>query len=142
MKKLMSWALPGLTLAAIVSIPSFATAQEVDDPRVTPAKQWLLLVDAGNYSESWEEAGETFRGAVTKEAWEQQLTAVRTPLGAVASRELKNAQQMTDPPNAPPGDYLLVTFSTSFEGMPTATETVILAKEAEDDWKVAGYFIR
>ena len=33
-------------------------------------------------------------------------------------------------------------FRTLFEGLPTDTETVVLAKEAEDNWKVAGYLIR
>ena len=142
MKQRRRWVLQSLTLAALVSIPSHAAAQEGDDPRVKSAKQWLLLVDAGSYSESWEQAGEAFRGAVTEETWGQQLTAARTPFGAVTSRELRSAQPVTDPPNAPPGEYLIVAFSTSFEKQLTATETVVLMQEGDDDWKVAGYFIQ
>lgn len=142
MKKRMRWVLPGLAMAALVLIHPFAVAQEDDDPRATSAKQWLLLVDAGDYSESWEQAGETFRGQVAKETWEQQLTAVRAPLGTVASRELRSTQELTDPPSSPPGEYLVIIFSTSFEGLAAATETVVLAQEGEDDWKVAGYFIQ
>ena len=142
MKTHMRRALPGLALAALFLIPSFAAAQEGDDSRVTIAKQWLLLVDAGEYSQSWEEAGEAFKGAVTREIWEQQLTAVRSPMGAVVSRELGSTQPLTDPPSAPPGEYLVIRFSASFEGQATVTETVVLAQEGEDDWKVAGYFVQ
>jgi len=142
MKRRGRWALSGLTLAALVSIPPSAVAQEGDDPRVASAKQWLELVDAGSYSDSWAQAGEAFKGAVTEETWGQQLTAVRTPLGAVTSRELRSAQELTDPPNAPPGEYLIIAFGTSFEERAGATETVVLMKEGEDAWKVAGYYIQ
>jgi hypothetical protein len=131
-----------LALVCLLLTPSFAAAQEGEDPRVASAKQWLRLVDAGNYSQSWEESGEEFKGAVTRETWEQQLTVVRSPMGAVVSRELNSTQPLTDPPSAPPGEYLVIRFSTSFEEQATATETVVLAQEGENDWKVAGYFIQ
>ncbi len=142
MKKRMRWALASSILVALTLTPAFAAAQESEDARVTSAKEWLALVDAGDYAESWERAGETFRSQVAKETWEQQLTAVRTPLGATGSREFQSTQELKDPPSAPPGDYLVITFATSFEGLAAATETVVLAKEGEDDWKVAGYFIQ
>lgn len=57
---------------------------------VAAATAWLTLIDNGNYGDSWEAAAAYFKGAITREYWEQTLTAVRKPLGAVISRELKS----------------------------------------------------
>ena len=47
-----------------------APADAVDDAQAA-ALEWLELVDEGDYAESWDEAAELFRGAVTKAQWEQ-----------------------------------------------------------------------
>ena len=51
------------------------------------AEQWLALVDAGNYSESWNTAAQYFKTAVPQDHWEHSLNAVRKPLGNLVSRK-------------------------------------------------------
>jgi hypothetical protein len=106
------------------------------------ARSWLALVDAGNYAGSWDAAAPYFRNAVAKEQWEKSLTAIRTPLGAVKSRELKSARYRTTLPGAPDGEYVVIQYSTSFEKKKTAIETVTPMLCDDGRWLVSGYFIK
>ena len=54
---------------------------EKEKAAVTAAEQWLLLVDAGQYEQSWKEAAEYFKNAVSIDKWHQSLQAVREALG-------------------------------------------------------------
>ncbi|MBB3859867.1 DNA-binding CsgD family transcriptional regulator [Novosphingobium hassiacum] len=115
--------------------PSVTAAAEAS------ARTWLGLVDAGNWDKSWNGAATMFRTQVTTAKWASMIEPVRKPLGALATRALKDAKQTSVLPGAPEGDYILMQFSTGFANAPATTETVILAREATG-WKVAGYFIR
>lgn len=123
-----------------VALP--ASAGEQEDAAVAAARSWLQVVDAGDYGASWEQAAAFFRNAVPKQQWRQQLDAVRTPLGAVGSRELLSAQHMTSLPGAPDGDYVVIQFKTSFANKKSAVETVTPMLEKDGVWRVSGYFIK
>lgn len=105
------------------------------------AREWIALVDAGNWEESWREAADLFQSQVTAQQWAQAVEPVREPLGAVSSRTLVSAAEAKTLPGMPAGDYRTLQFATAFAAMPGAVETVILAQE-EGAWKVIGYFIR
>jgi hypothetical protein len=103
---------------------------------------WLALVDKGEFGQSWTDASAYFRGAVTREQWEQALTGSRKPLGRVLSREMTSADYQTSLPGAPDGEYVVILFKTSFENKKSAVETVTAIREKDGTWKPAGYFIR
>ena len=105
------------------------------------ARDWIKLVDAGDYRESWAQAGPIFKSAVTADAWAKQVTPVRQPLGEVVSRDLKGIDAPASLPGAPKGEYRIVTFDTDYSATAGTVETVVLAKSG-DDWDVVGYFIR
>ena len=105
------------------------------------AREWIALVDAGNWKESWNEAAALFQAQVTAQQWAQTVEPVREPLGAVTSRTLISDAESKTLPGMPEGDYRTLQFATAFAAMPGAVETVILAQE-EGAWKVIGYFIR
>ena len=105
------------------------------------ARDWVKLVDAGQYEASWAEAGPVFKSAVTADTWAKQVEPVRKPLGNVVSRELKGIDAPASPPGAPKGEYRIVTFDTDYAAAAGAVETVVLTK-AEGTWDVVGYFIR
>ncbi|MDG5751654.1 DUF4019 domain-containing protein [Qipengyuania sp. XHP0211] len=105
------------------------------------ARDWIKLVDAGNYQESWAQAGPMFKSAVTADAWAKQVTPVRQPLGEVVSRNLKGIDAPASLPGAPKGEYRIITFDTDYSAALGAVETVVLAKSG-DSWGVVGYFIR
>lgn len=120
------------------------TAQEAQQEQavIGVAEQWLALVDAGNYAQSWRESAASFRNAVSEDSWEQSLKAVRDPLGQLLSREVLNARFTTSLPGAPDGEYVVIQFRTSFENKKSAVETVTPMREKDGRWRVSGYYIR
>ncbi len=109
---------------------------------VPVAQEWMKLVDDGKYAESWDAAAEFLRKAVTKDAFQQQLQGVRSPLGKVLSRKLLTAVFSTSLPGAPDGQYVVMQFQTSFENKKEAVETVTPTKDSDGKWRVAGYYIK
>ncbi len=106
------------------------------------ARAWLALVDGGDYATSWDNAARLFKGAVTKEQWQQSLTGVRGPIGAVVSRELNSAQYATSLPGAPDGEYVVIQFATVFENKKSSVETVTPMLDEDGTWRVSGYYIK
>jgi hypothetical protein len=112
-----------------------------DDARVA-AEQWLALVDAGRYGDSWKEAAALFKGAIDAAGWEAAAKGVRAPLGAMKTRAIKSAQAANSLPGAPDGEYVVLQFESSFEHKAQAVETVTPMKDPDGAWRVSGYFIK
>lgn len=106
------------------------------------ALSWLALIDTAKYAESWDAASATFRAAVAKDQWVKQVQAAREPLGKKQSRTLKSGQRTNSLPGAPPGDYSLLIYSTTFEKQGAMQETVVLNHDKDGKWRVSGYFIK
>ncbi len=106
------------------------------------AEAWLSQIDAGNYSKSWKEASEYFRGAVSEKGWVDALAGSRKPLGKLISRRLAKTQNAQSLPGAPDGHYVVIQFDTSFSNKKSAVETVTFMRERDGKWKAAGYYIQ
>lgn len=115
---------------------------EAERAALEAAQSWLNLVDREKYGESWEEAASYFKGAVSREQWQQSMESVRKPLGKKLSRTLKSEQERTSLPGAPDGEYVVIQFQTSFEHKRAAIETVTPMKERNGKWRVSGYYIK
>jgi hypothetical protein len=131
-----------LSVFLIISGSGLFGAEGTEEQAREAAKQWLVLVDAGNFASSWDTAALYFKTAVTREKWQESLNAVRTPLGAVTSRALKSAKHTKTLPGAPDGDYVVLQFDTSFANKKTAVETIVPTLEKDGTWRVSGYFIK
>ena len=108
-----------------------------------PGDDFIKLLDAKQYAQSWDVASDYFKQAVSRSEWEKQVKQVREPLGSVVVRSMKKSEPQKNPPGAPPGDYLLLTFDTKFaDSEPARTETLPLIKGADGRWRAVGYFIR
>ncbi len=127
-----------LSLWGLITVAQGAEKEKV---AVAEAEQWLLLVDSGKYEQSWKEAAEYFRNAVSQNKWEQSLQAVRSPLGKLISREVKSTMYKTSLPGAPDGEYVIILFDTSFSNKNSAIETVTPMLEKDGSWRVTGYYI-
>ena len=124
------------------ALPAQTTEQEVDEAAaVTAAYEWLAVVDAGDYSGSWDAGALTFQAAVTREAWVTAVISARSSFEPFGEREQIASRKMTNPENAPPGEYALMQFRTQVSGERTVIETVVPMKE-DGVWKVSGYFVR
>ena len=117
-------------------------AQKAEDLAVKASSQWLALVDGGKYAESWGESAQMFRAAVTKEKWQESLTAVRKPLGKIISRSVKSKHYSRSLPGAPDGEYVVIQYDASFENKRSSGETVTPMLDNDGKWRVSGYYIR
>jgi DNA-binding CsgD family transcriptional regulator len=130
-------------VAALALLPQQASAPAQDaavaaaqSEVVRSARDWLAMVDAKRWDESWRATGESFRKNNTAKVWADVSEQGRVPLGAVISRA--DLSQETVP--APPHGYEMVKFRTSFANKPGATETLSLVREG-GAWRVVGYII-
>jgi len=135
--KLVSALLISLLLGA------FACAQTKPEQLAqASAESWLALTDSGKYADSWNEASQSFKSAVTKDQWQDALHQVRDPLGKLISRKLASATYTKSLPGAPDGEYVVIKFETSFENKHSATETIVPMLDKDGKWRVSGYFIK
>src|SRR5512136_672001 len=106
-----------LFIAVVVFIGSVSIAAETGKEKaaVSAAEKWLGLVDEGKYVESWQQAAQYFKTAVSEAQWEKSLQAVRKPLGNLVSRKVINRTYQTSLPGAPDGEYVVIQFQTSFQ---------------------------
>ena len=108
---------------------------------VNSAEEWLTLVDAGKYAESYNDAASMFQKALSKEKWVETLNGLLPQYGKVIKREVKSSKYYSELPGAPTGEYVVIQFSTSFEKKENCIETVTPMKD-DGVWKVSGYFIK
>jgi len=129
-----------LSVLAMLCLFSGAAVAQTPDAR-EEAKAWLSTVDAGNYAESWEQAGEYFQEAMSQAEWVEALNNVRAPLGESLNRVVTESTQHDSLPGVPDGQYMILLFDSQFEHLDPAIETLTLVNE-EREWRVLGYYIR
>jgi hypothetical protein len=125
-------------LAAGPVLAQAAPAKPSQVTAVTPApddraREWLVLMDDKNYAQSWNQAGKAFQNRAKADAWAKSADAVRTPLGAVASRGLKSIDLSRN-------DLAVVRYDTVFAHKAAAVETVTLSFE-NGSWSVSDYAV-
>jgi DNA-binding CsgD family transcriptional regulator len=107
-----------------------------ESPVTEAARQWLALVDAGKWPESFAATAKSFQTLNTLDMWQSASVGGRVPLGRVLSRRLAAEESVPGPPNG----YQVVRFKTDFSSKPGATETLSLARE-DGIWRIVGYII-
>lgn len=134
MKSLLAFAL------ALLLLPVAALADASTDAAAA-AKAWLVLVDKGDYAQSWATSSTLMQARVTQADWTKAAQPIHEQLGAVVSREPAGVEMMKALPGAPDGEYAIVRFNTKFEKKADAKETVTMLLDG-GIWKSAGYFIQ
>ena len=92
---------PPLAPTRIVSTAVSPSASE----SAGSAREWLALLDAQHWDESWRATGALFRSHVSLALWTSKVQSARQPLGPVSSRALQNVTKATSLPGAPDGQY-------------------------------------
>jgi len=106
------------------------------------AQAWLAIVDKGDIAKSWDEGAVAFQLAVTQEKWEQAVKSARGPFEPFGERRRIMARYTTEPPNAPPGKYVLLQYNTNVSRGRHVVETVVPVLDAKRGWRVSGYWVR
>ena len=128
---------------AWVHSPALAADEDFDaKPAMAAAEEWLAMLDAGRYGETWEAAAPVFKGAITRTKWEVAIDAARAPLGVVIQRKLRSATFTRTLPSAPPGEYFVIQYDTRFDNRPLTTEIVTPMRGADGAWRISDYIIR
>jgi len=131
-----------LALGSVIAALVLASDSAAEKAAQQSAQTWLALVDGGKYGQSWSEAAQLFKQAVTQSQWESAARGAREPLGKLQSRKLQSAEYRRSLPGAPDGEYVVIQYATSFENKKSAIETVTPMKDKDGVWRVSGYIIR
>ena len=137
-----------LILCAVVLMHSFCFAQQNEakpdstKPGIEAANLWMSLITGGKYGESWDQAANLFKKAISKSDWIKSLNGILPAYGKLINRELLSATFKTSLPGAPDGEYVVITYKTKFEKKAEAIETVTPMKDTDGIWRVSGYFIK
>jgi len=137
MKRLVSLVI----LVALVACSPQASKEETRQAEAA-AQNWLALIDAADYSQSWDAAAAYFKNSISQSQWASRISATRSPLGGLKFRHESSTRFTRSLPGAPDGEYVVIQFSTSFEHKASAIETVTPMKDADGQWRVSGYYIR
>jgi hypothetical protein len=122
--------------------------QTAEQAAISAAENWLALVDAGDYAQSWNQASSLSKSGI-QTRWlfipgcsgqqsQSILADVRTQFGRAVSRNLKSKQYAEELPYEPEGEYVVLKYQTSFERY-NGVETVTLMKEKDGAWRVSSY---
>ena len=116
--------------------PLPAATQAADAEVESAARNWLGLVDAGDWAGSYAATGSAFRKLNTQEMWEKASRANHADLGSVKTRELVSVRYL----NAPPNGFKEVAFRSKYSSGREVLETVTLEQE-NGAWRVVGCIV-
>jgi DNA-binding CsgD family transcriptional regulator len=129
-----------LAMLALTASPQAAseraTTTVAESAAVRAAMQWLALVDAAKWQESFVGTTASFQSQNTVQMWQSASEQARVPLGRMISRTAVSDESVPTPPQG----HRVVRFRTDFANKKGAIETVSLAREGES-WRIAGIYI-
>jgi len=131
-----------LALAALVALAP-AGAQDAQQVLVQGvARDWLALVDAGRYEDSWKAAGAKLKLSATPARWGEVVAKGRAPFGPLVKRTILQTRFTRTFPGVPDGNYAVVIYRVAYAQRDDGEETVTLEREADGAWRVIGYVVR
>ena len=98
--------------------------------------QFLIMLNEGQYDQSFDAASPDFRSGVTKAAWANNLRQNREPLGKATDHQLKTIDTNTDLTTGK--KTYVVPVASKFE-KGSATETITVVQDADNQYRVADY---
>ncbi|KUR73674.1 hypothetical protein AQZ52_01515 [Novosphingobium fuchskuhlense] len=124
--------IPQPTFAAANAAPHSTAETEA----VAAARHWLELVDARDWTTSYDLTTRAFRTSNTLDGWTKAALGVHGKFGPASSRELLSAEQTP----APPDGNVVVKFRARYANHPEGSELLTLVRE-DGVWKVSGIYI-
>jgi hypothetical protein len=132
-----------LAAALLAACNAAAAAEELDSADgMEEGREWLALVDGARFADAWDAAAEAFRRNLTRDTWERAAVQARTGLGPLIARKLRTATHTRQLPGLPDAEYLVIQYDVRFERRPLAGESLVLEREKDNRWRVAGYSIK
>ena len=104
----------------------------------TAAEDWLALIGAGAFEESWAAADSTLRAGISQEDWVDQGIRARHQLDTLRARRLTRAQYRDSTAQVGGGHPVVTLRYASEYARGRAREAVVTTKR-DTAWTVAGY---
>lgn len=104
----------------------------------TAAEDWLALIGAGAFEESWAAADSTLRAGISQEEWVDQGIRARHQLDTLRARRLTRAQYRDSTAQVGGGHPVVTLRYASEYARGRAREAVVTTKR-DTAWTVAGY---
>ena len=114
--------------------PQVAAAQKA-------AVDWLAIVDAEKYAESWKATAPFLQQHLSEAAWSNRLDTMRKPIDPLVERSLQTTQYRDQFPGLPPGQYVAFVWETYFGTKHAMLESVIMSFDGTT-WKTVGYAVQ
>ena len=108
---------------------------------ISISEKWLIKIDKMDYDWCYNNADKIIQERISIKEWNKTMNAVLDPLGEKISRNVNKVSFHTELPGVPDGKYAIITYNTSFKYKDKAIETISLVN-IDNQWRVAGYFIR
>jgi len=131
-----------LFFTIFITASTHAAGSKPEEVARAAADEWLALVDAGKFVESWQKLDPGFAKKVSKKKWTASLTQIRSSLGQLGARKLQSAEYTKELSGAPEGEYVVLRFDSAFERKTTATEKVTMLLGKDLLWRAAGYSVK
>ena len=131
--------LPASPISVLAPAPAVMTAAAAESEvavATRAAEDFLKLIDESRWADSNAATGAQFRQLNTLKRWAEVSKNVRPPLGKLLTRNLTTNKYVP----APPEDYRLVKFTSSYADGTNQVESLSLAREV-GAWKVVGIVI-
>lgn len=120
-----------------VALPLLAQDDRAEQAALV-AKAWVAKIDAGNYEQSYDDAGSALHDKVPVDTWVKILKTERPTLGKVVAREVTSTSYKPNGFEGLDGEFMVVSYRTSFENKPHELEYVVLRREG-GKWRPTGY---
>ena len=134
-----------LFLVFLFALPAFsASVADKEQAAVMAAREFLALIDAADYAQSWDVTARFFKQKVTKESWVKEIEILRPKSKSLVERKLRSAEysKSKSVSGIPDGEYVVIVFDTIFADKQGAIEIVTPTLEPDGHWRVSGYFVR
>jgi len=129
-------AISGFFFAAMPKV--LASAEDQIDNALAASKAWVAQIDAGQYEDSYAFGCGAMHDKVPQDRWTLVLKALRAPWGPVVSRNQISHIYKPNGYEGSEGEFMVITYDTSFVRLDSATEVVVLKWE-DGQWRGAGY---
>ncbi len=131
--------LAGVLFLTIAATPkALASAEDQADSAISASKKWISQIDTHQYDESYAFGCGAMHDKVTQDRWKDVLRALRIPWGEVQSRKQLSHVYKPNGYEGTGGEFMVITYDTSFKRLTPATEVVVLKWE-NGQWRGAGY---
>jgi hypothetical protein len=127
-----------ITLLITGASTAFATAEEHVNDGLLVSKSWMTQIDNGSYDDSYAVASDSMHEKVQQDHWSIILKTMRGMWGPVVTRQQLSHVYKPDGFEGTEGEFLVITYGTSFKNLNEAKEVVVLRWE-DGKWRAAGY---